>query len=80
MDSIYRTYTPDPARVKHILHVGDTVICRGKKAVVVQINITENTMLDGIEVPAVPWMAVSLFTATLDNGMWAYGEQLKPNR
>jgi hypothetical protein len=80
MDGIYRTYTPDPAMVKRILHVGDTVILKGDKVIVTQINLTENTVLDGIEVPAVPWMAAALFTATLSNGQWAYGEQLKPDR
>jgi hypothetical protein len=66
--------------MKNFLHVGDQVIHKGNTVIVQSITLIEDTVLDGTSVPAVPWMAASLFTATLDNGQWAYGEQLKPNR
>lgn len=56
----------------------DEVILNGETVTFKSITLIEDTTCDGTEVPAVPWMAASLFTATLDNGQWAYGEQLKP--
>lgn len=70
--------TYNSTMMKNFLHVGDQVILKGETVTVKSINLIENTTCDGTEVPAVPWMAASLFIVTLDNGQWAYGEQLKP--
>lgn len=79
---IEAAHTKDPARVRRILYVGDTVLAidsRNKTtlAKVTSITLTENAVLDGIDVPAVPWIAKEFFTVTLDDGTWKYGEQLK---
>ena len=70
--------TYNSTMMKNFLHVGDEVIARGDVLTVESITLMEDTTCDGTEVPAVPWMAASLFTATLSDGTWAYGEQLKP--
>jgi hypothetical protein len=72
----------DPAKVKRILYVGDTVLAvygrnNTNLAKVTSITLTENSILDGVDVPAVPWVAKEFFTVTLDDGTWRYGEQLK---
>jgi hypothetical protein len=72
--------TYNSTMMKNFLHVGDQVLIEGNTVTVLSITLMEDTTCDGTEVPAVPWMAASLFTATLSNGQWAYGEQLKPNR
>jgi hypothetical protein len=76
-------HTKDPAKVKRLLYVGNTVLAtigRDKTytAKVTSITLTENAVLDGISVPAVPWMAKDSFIVTLDDGTWKYGEQLQP--
>lgn len=76
------THFKDPAKVRRILYVGDTVLAISGKnnatlAKVTSITLTENAVLDGIDVPAVPWVAKEFFTVTLDDGTWKYGEQLK---
>jgi len=72
--------TYNSTMMKNFLHVGDPVILKGETVTVESITLIEDTTCDGTSVPAVPWMAAALFTATLDNGTWAYGEQLKPDR
>jgi hypothetical protein len=72
----------DPAKVRRLLYVGDTVLAiNGRNNVtlakVTSITLTENSVLDGVDVPAVPWLAKEFFTVTLDDGTWRYGEQLK---
>lgn len=70
--------TYNSTMMKNFLHVGDQVILNGDTVKVESITLIENSMLDGTNVPAVPWKAATLFTATLSDGKWAYGEQLKP--
>jgi hypothetical protein len=72
--------TYNSTMMKNFLHVGDPVILKGETVTVESITLIEDTTCDGTSVPAVPWMAAALFIATLDNGTWAYGEQLKPDR
>jgi hypothetical protein len=76
------THFKDPEKVKRILYVGDTVLAHGRNktnlAKVTSITLTENSVLDGVDVPAVPWIAIDAFTVTLDDGTWRYGEQLQP--
>ena len=59
------------------LYINDTVLFEGVPVIVESITLIENSMLDGIEVPAVPWIASEYFTVTLNNGKWAYGSQIK---
>jgi len=76
------THSKDPARVRRILYIGDTVLALNSdgsttSAKVVTITLMENSSLDGIDVPAVPFSAKEYFTVTLTDGTWKYGEQLK---
>lgn len=66
-----------------LLHVGDTVLWRGgwgldapREAVVTHIETHE---VGGYGYPAdqVPWSEVRGCVVDLDNGKWAYGDQLE---
>jgi hypothetical protein len=69
-------YDPDPRLAKNFLHVGDTVLHKGGSKIVASITLTENSVLDGVEVAAAPWIAKHLFSVTLTSGEWAYGDQI----
>lgn len=69
-------YEPDPQRVRNFLHVGEYVLHEGTNKVVNSITLVENSCLDGVDVPAVPWIAKGMFVVTLTSGKWAYGEQI----
>lgn len=71
-------YDQDPIMRENFLYVGDTVIYKGQEAVVETIVTIENSALDGRQVHVVPWVTQRLFTVTLTNGHWAYGEQIQP--
>lgn len=71
------------------LKVGDTVMWRGawgmdpaKPAVVEEIERTEQprSKYDGVSVSEIDWKDKHYALVTLDNGHWAYGEQLSPMR
>ena len=72
-----------------IIKVGDKVLWRGswgddpeKEAELVSIEMTEYPRQKyGTEVPAAHWEKGEWsfpFIATLDNGKWAYSDQIKP--
>lgn len=69
-------YEPDPRLASNFLHVGDTVLHKGGSKIVASITLTENSVLDGVEVAAAPWIAKHLFTVVLTSGEWAYGDQI----
>jgi hypothetical protein len=70
-------YEPDPRLARNFLHVGDTVFHKGGSKIVASITLTENSVLDGVEVAAAPWIAKHLFSVTLTSGEWAYGDQIE---
>lgn len=73
-------------KVKGILKVGDKVMWRGawgtdapKQAIVEEIETNCNGTKSGISADSVEWNEVTdrNVVVTLDNGHWAYGNQLK---
>jgi hypothetical protein len=70
-------YESDPRLARNFLHVGDTVLHKGGSKIVASITLTENSVLDGVEVAAAPWIAKHLFTVTLTSEEWAYGDQIE---
>lgn len=71
-----------------LLRVGDTVIWRGawgrerpRRAHVIALEETDAPRSKyGEPVLAIPWDRMAYAVVTLDNGHWAYGEQLSPIR
>lgn len=71
---------------KPIIKVGDTVMWRGcfgrdaaVPAKIEQMEMTEQPRTKyGVEVRAAFWDDKDYLLVTLDNGHWAYGEQLSP--
>lgn len=70
-------YDRDPIMIQHFLYVGDTVVYKGKEEKVESITTIENSALDGTPVAVIPWISRGLFTMTLSNGHWAYGDQIQ---
>lgn len=77
---------PNLNKVKGILKVGDTVAWRGawgtdapKEAKVTAIESNCNGGKNGIEVDSVEWDEVTRenVVVSLENGHWAYGDQLE---
>ena len=68
------------------LHVGDTVLWRGgwgqkspKLAKVTRLERAHSGNGSGVPVPSMPWDQVPTEAVVdLDNGYWAYGDQLAP--
>lgn len=71
-----------------LLHVGDIVWWRGgwgsaapKQAKVIKIEmVPPGEKEDGTQVSSVLWCMRSNFVVDLDNGHWAYGDQIYPLR
>lgn len=77
---------PNPNKVKGILKVGDTVSWRGawgidpaKEAIIETIDVNCKGSKSGTEVESVEWNEVTRknVVISLDNGHWAYGDQIK---
>jgi hypothetical protein len=72
--------------MKDTLHVGDTVMWRGGfgnhaplPAKVTHIEKTETrNQKSGSSVDTLPWGEVPCSVVNLDNGHWAYGDQISP--
>lgn len=72
----------------YFLHVGEIVWWRGAwgRAKLKQARVTNIEMVShgekegGVKVGSVPWRMKSQVVVDLDNGHWAYGEQIYPLR
>jgi hypothetical protein len=67
----------EPHFTKYYLYVGDSVLFKGLKIEITEIVLIENSVLDGINVSAVPWMAKDLCIVFFGENKWAYGSQVE---
>lgn len=72
-----KPYGTNPQYIKNFLYVGNTVLIKGVEKTVESITLTENALLDGTDVPAVPWIAKGFFSVTLSDKSWACGSQIE---